>query len=80
MKQLGELGEHQTSEGHEVQGSPRGGEALVVPGQAAEARRLGKLRSTTQRRGSKTKPRLAAGGLTTLSWMPWAAAAGSSPV
>ncbi len=40
-------------------------------------------RSTTHRRGTSTKPRLAAGNLMTSSWMPCAAAAaaaGWSPV
>jgi hypothetical protein len=41
-----------------------------------------KLRSTTHRLGSKTKPRLASGVLTTTSSMPWvrALAAGSGAV
>lgn len=45
--------EQETGKGEEMEGRQGGGQPTVVAGQAAKAAQA-KLRSTTQRRGSKT--------------------------
>lgn len=80
--EVGGPSEQQNTEGDEVQSGEGGGQAFVVAGQAAEARHQAKARSTTHRRCSRTKPRLASGSSTTSMAMPWlaTACAARSPV
>ena len=82
LQQFGGLDEQQDGEDDEMQPRQRLLQALIVPGKPPEAGPQAKERSTTQRRGSSTKPFLASGSLTTSSTMPaaWAASAGASPV
>ena len=77
-----EAGEHQASEGHEVQAGQGFGQPLVIAGQPSEARRPRKAAFYHPPARQQDEPRLAWVCLTTSSRMPCvsAAAAASCPV
>lgn len=72
---MSDLFHHEAGEGDDVEAGESLGVTLIVFDKAAEAVAHANDRSTTQRRGRRTKPRLASGSLITSSVMPCMAAA-----